>query len=104
MNFSSYQECLQSLQHYIWWTGTWTQFAKAEESGVMKSPNDVHKAYAATGAVNPCTAYRMLRDFASLQPGDVVIQNGANSMVGLAVIQMAREMGVKTINVVRSDR
>jgi len=39
-----------------------------------------------------------------LNPGDVIIQNGANSMVGLAVIQMARELGIKTINVVRSDR
>ena len=32
------------------------------------------------------------------------MQNGANSMVGQAVIQMARAMGVKTINIVRSDR
>ena len=70
----------------------------------MKIPNDIPKAYAATVSVNPCSAYRMLRDFATLRPGDVVIQNGANSMVGLAVIQMAREMGVKTVNVVRSDR
>jgi trans-2-enoyl-CoA reductase len=70
----------------------------------MKIPNDIPKAYAATVSVNPCSAYRMLRDFESLQPGDVVIQNGANSMVGLAVIQMARAMGVKTVNVVRSDR
>lgn len=46
----------------------------------------------------------MLRDFEKLKPGDVIIQNGANSMVGLSVIQMAREMGVKTINIVRSDR
>ncbi len=46
----------------------------------------------------------MLRDFVKLSPGDVIMQNGANSMVGLAVIQMAREMGVKTINIVRSDR
>lgn len=49
------------------------------------------------------TAYRLLRDFKSL-PGDVIIQNGANSMVGLAVIQMAKLMGIRTINIVRSDR
>lgn len=39
-----------------------------------------------------------------MKAGDVIIQNGANSMVGQAVIQMARERGVKTINVIRSDR
>jgi trans-2-enoyl-CoA reductase len=84
--------------------GTWTQSAKADESHLIKVPNDIPIPYAATIAVNPCTAYRLLRDFVDLKPGDVIIQNGANSMVGLAVIQMARQMGVKTINISRSDR
>lgn len=84
--------------------GTWAQHATADESLLLKVPNDIPEAYAATLSVNPATAYRMLRDFEKLKPGDVVVQNGANSMVGLAVIQLAREMGIKTINVVRSDR
>jgi NADPH:quinone reductase-like Zn-dependent oxidoreductase len=42
--------------------------------------------------------------FKTLKPGDVIIQNGANSMVGMAIVQMAIQMGVKTINIVRSDR
>ena len=67
-------------------------------------PNDIPAAYAATIMANPGSAYRMLRDFAQLKPGDVIIQNGANSMVGLAVVQMARELGLKTINIVRTDR
>ena len=84
--------------------GTWRSEAVADEKKFLKIPNNIPVAYAATLAVNPCTAYRMLRDFETLKPGDVIIQNGANSMVGLAVIQMAKKMGVKTINVVRSDR
>lgn len=68
---------------------------------MFKVPNDIPEAYAATLSVNPSTAYRLLADFESLSPGDVIIQNGANSMVGLAVIQMAREKGIKTINVIR---
>lgn len=52
-------------------------------------------------AVNPCTAYRMLQDFVALEPGDCVIQNGGNSAVGVAVIQLAKAMGVATISVVR---
>ena len=75
-----------------------------EEKVLLKVPNDIPAAYAATLTINPATAYRLLRDFAKLQPGDVIIQNGANSMVGLAVVQMAREMGIKTINVVRANR
>lgn len=54
-------------------------------------------------AVNMGTAMRLLKDY-GLKSGDWLIQNGANSMVGLAVIQIAREMGIKTLNVVRSDR
>ncbi|KAG0009854.1 mitochondrial 2-enoyl thioester reductase [Entomortierella chlamydospora] len=45
----------------------------------------------ATLTVNPCTAYR-----------DFVIQNGANSGVGEAVIQLAKPLGVKTINIIRN--
>ncbi|KAF9378409.1 mitochondrial 2-enoyl thioester reductase, partial [Podila verticillata] len=56
----------------------------------------------ATLTVNPCTAYRMLRDFKTLSAGDYIIQNGANSGVGEAVIQMARPLGVKTINIIRN--
>lgn len=84
--------------------GTWTQYAKAPENKVIRVANDVPASYAASVSINPATAYRLLRDFVKLSPGDYIIQNGANSMVGMAVIQMARELGIKTINVVRSDR
>ena len=43
----------------------------------------------------------MLRDIVSLEPGDVVVQNGATSSVGQAVIQLARARGLRTVNVVR---
>lgn len=84
--------------------GAWREEAMASDKDILKIRSDIPVAYAATISVNPCTAYRMLRDFVNLQPGDVIIQNGANSMVGMAVIQMAKKMGVRTINVVRSDR
>jgi mitochondrial enoyl-[acyl-carrier protein] reductase / trans-2-enoyl-CoA reductase len=51
--------------------------------------------------VNPCTAYRMLRDFEDLKEGDWFIQNGANSGVGRAAIQFGRLWGLKSINVIR---
>ena len=39
-------------------------------------------------SINPCTSFRMLNDFVTLDDNDVVIQNGANSAVGQAVIQV----------------
>jgi trans-2-enoyl-CoA reductase len=52
-------------------------------------------------AANPPTALLMLDSFGKLQPGDWVIQNAANSSVGVSVIQIAKTMGLRTVNVVR---
>lgn len=81
--------------------GTWKTFAVCPGAEVIKIPNDIVLPTAATMSVNPCTAYRMLNDFEQLSAGDVVIQNGANSGVGQAVIQLAAEMSLKTVNIVR---
>lgn len=81
--------------------GTWREEAVCKASDLWKVPNDIPEEYAATLSVNPCTAYRLLTDFADLKQGDVVIQNGANSMVGQSVFQIAKSRGIRTINVVR---
>lgn len=58
-------------------------------------------ACAAMIGVNPPTAFRMLKDFEFLKPGDLVVQNGGNSAVGQMVIQLCREFRLKSISVVR---
>jgi len=84
--------------------GTWRMVAVCPSTEVMKVPNDISVVSAATLVVNPPTAYRMLVDFVKLSPGDFVIQNGANSGVGQAVIQLAAQMSLHTINVIRAGR
>jgi len=84
--------------------GTWRMVAVCPSSEVMKIPDDISVVSAATLAVNPPTAYRMLVDFLDLSPGDFIIQNGANSGVGQAVIQLAAQMSLQTINVIRAGR
>lgn len=82
--------------------GTWQTFASCQENELQKiNKNGISKISASTITVNPPTAYRMLKDFVNLKKGDVVIQNGANSGVGQAVIQIANALNIKTINVVR---
>ena len=51
-----------------------------------------------TVMVNPVTAYQMLQ---GLQPGVWWIQNGANSGVGRAALQLGRKWGLKGIAIVR---
>jgi trans-2-enoyl-CoA reductase len=68
---------------------------------VMAVPADLPVADLAMLKVNPATAWRMLHDFAQLAPGDVIVQNAANSGVGRCVIQIAHALGLRTINLVR---
>ncbi|KAF1773258.1 Polyketide synthase, enoylreductase domain [Phytophthora cactorum] len=82
---------------------TWRSKAVADSAEVMKISDKIKVEDAATLSVNPATAYRMLADFTTLNKGDVVIQNGANSAVGQAVIQLAALRGIKTINIIRDD-
>jgi trans-2-enoyl-CoA reductase len=81
--------------------GTWRTQAISNENSFYKIDKRIPMKYAATLQVNPCTAYRMLKDFVDLKEGDVVVQNGANSAVGRYVIQIGKILGFQTINVVR---
>ncbi|KAJ2449810.1 mitochondrial 2-enoyl thioester reductase [Coemansia sp. RSA 2336] len=85
--------------------GTWCTHTMATASSLSAVPAEWRAGLdpldVACLKVNPCTAYRLLKDFAALNLGDYVIQNGANSGVGRAVIQLARQWGIRTINVVR---
>lgn len=81
--------------------GTWRTYAVTGETNLKKISNDIPPLSAATIAVNPCTAYRMLKDFVHLKAGDTVIQNAANSAVGQSVIQIAKAWNINTINIVR---
>ncbi|KIK25238.1 hypothetical protein PISMIDRAFT_97112 [Pisolithus microcarpus 441] len=87
--------------------GTWTSARNVGVQDVLKIPSDLEEAQAATltvcdvHKVNPPTAYNMLHDFVHLEKGDWVVQNGANSAVGQAVIQIAAANGWNTLNFVR---
>ncbi len=92
--------------------GTWQQYLTCKESDIMPlslNIGDLEKydqhliAQLSMISVNPCTAYRMINDFVSLQEGDYIIQNAANSAVGECVIQIARNYGLKTINIIRGS-
>ena len=82
--------------------GTWTTHFSDTESNLVKVRNDIPLLSAATLRTNPGTAYRMLKDFADLKPGDLVVQNGSNSAVGQAVIEIAKSFNLVTVNIVRN--
>ncbi len=81
--------------------GTWREAAAVKVSELVAVPPGIDPVHAAMLKINPMTAWRLLHDYVDLKQGDWLIQNAANSAAGLAVIQIARELGYKTVNVVR---
>lgn len=82
-------------------TGTWRSHCLYSEDDLIVLPKNIGIVEGATINVNPCTAYRMLKDFVQLKPGDTIIQNGANSACGQIAFQLCKEWGVKCVGIVR---
>lgn len=81
----------------------WTSHQVVCAGLAVKLPAGMDRFQAAMLAVNPPSALGMLEDFVSLEEGDWVVQNAANSAVGRCVIQIARSRGLRTLNVVRRE-
>jgi trans-2-enoyl-CoA reductase len=81
--------------------GAWRAFGVARISELVGVPEAVPAQQAAMLRINPATAFCMLRNFATLRPGDWLVQNAANSGVGRSVIQIAKALGLRTVNIVR---
>src|SRR2546428_12584976 len=81
--------------------GTWREAVAVKASELVAVPPEIDPVHAAMLKINPMTAWRLLHDYVDLKKGDWLIQNAANSAAGHSVIQIARELGHKTVNVVR---
>jgi trans-2-enoyl-CoA reductase len=81
--------------------GTWREAVAVKADELVVVPAGIEPVQAAMLKINPMTAWRLLHDYVDLARGDWLIQNAANSAAGRAVIQIARELGYKTVNVVR---
>src|SRR5437660_1462003 len=86
------------LPHNI---GTWRDAVAVKADELVVLPAGIKPVHAAMLKINPMTAWRLLHDYVDLARGDWLIQNAANSAAGRAVIQIAHELGFKTVNVVR---
>lgn len=83
---------------------TWCDFRVCKENEAVRVPHDIPPEVACMLTINPLTALVMLENFCELSPGEYVIQNAANSGVGRAVIDIAKRIGVKTVNIVRTHQ
>jgi trans-2-enoyl-CoA reductase len=83
--------------------GTWRGAVAVKADELVVVPPEIEPVQAAMLKINPMTAWRLLHDYVELKRGDWIIQNAANSAAGRAVIQIARELGYKSVNIVRRE-
>ena len=89
--------------------GLWTRELAAQEADLhhLKAMDGRSVEEIKSAAMIPViygTAHRLLQEFCGhLETGDSIIQNGATSAVGQAVVQLAKLRGLKTINLIRDS-
>jgi mitochondrial enoyl-[acyl-carrier protein] reductase / trans-2-enoyl-CoA reductase len=93
-------DALVILPHNL---GTWRDAVAVEAGELVAVPPEIDPVQAAMLKINPLTAWRLLHGYVKLEHDEWIIQNAANSAAGRAVIQIARELGLKTVNVVRRE-
>lgn len=87
---------IPTLEH-----GTWQDQTVIDEGSAIPVDPAADVLQLAMLGINPLTADLLLRRFVELPPGAWVGQTGANSAVGRYVIALAKQGGVRTLNVVR---
>jgi NADPH:quinone reductase-like Zn-dependent oxidoreductase len=82
-------------------SSTWATHAQVSGETLFKLPLSLDPLQAAMLKVNPATAWRLLTGFQQPEPGQWIVQNASNSGVGRCVIQLAKTLGIRTMNFVR---
>ena len=79
----------------------WVQQIREKAETFIRLPAEINLAQAAMLKVNVATAHFMLTTYGSLTDCDWVIQDAANSGVGVDLIRLAHADGIRTVNIVR---
>ena len=82
---------------------TWQQELVGPAGSFIPLPDGADVQQLSMLTINPLTALCLLEQFAELEAGDFLVQNAANSAVGCYLIQLAKQRGIRTINVVRRE-
>ena len=88
--------------------GTWREELVAPAANLVPLPDLGELSNAvieqlSMATINPLTALLMLTSYADVKKGDWVVQSASNSAVGGYLIQLAKQRGIKTVNVVRRE-
>ncbi|MES2474496.1 MAG: 2-enoyl thioester reductase domain-containing protein [Verrucomicrobiota bacterium] len=82
---------------------TWASHTIVPGEALFKLPKGMDPLQAAMLKVNPATAWQLLHGAGKPEPGAWIVQNVGNSAVGRCVIQLAGDLGIRTISFVRRE-
>jgi len=82
--------------------GAWRERLLLPAEGLFPLPKGSVEQFSMVGG-NPATAGLILSEYTTLEPGDWVVQNAANSGVGRSLIALAKARGFRTINFARDE-
>lgn len=83
--------------------GSWSTHVVTEAAQLVPLPSEADPQQLAMMTINPPTAALLLSEFVAVGPNEWVLQNAANSAVGLYLVQLAGYRGHRTVNVVRRE-
>lgn len=80
--------------------GSWQEYVVVAEDLALRVSDAISNEAAAQFIVNPWTSFGLVERL-GVPPGGFLLQTAAGSVVGRQVIQLAKHLGLKTINIVR---
>jgi NADPH:quinone reductase-like Zn-dependent oxidoreductase len=80
---------------------TWREQTIVNKSYAVTVAGDADPLQLAMVGINPMTAHAILHSYRTLQPGAWIAQTGATSATAGYVLALARQAGLRTLNVVR---
>jgi NADPH:quinone reductase len=83
--------------------GGFAEFVAVDAFKVFTLPPNIELSFAAAGMYTYGTSYHALKDRAKLQPGETLLVLGAAGGVGLAAVELAKNMGARVIAAASSD-
>ena len=82
-----------------WSAGAFAEYASASEDQFIPKPANLTFEQAAAVGVSATTALQLLRDTGKIQPGQMVLVNGASGGVGSFAVQIAKAFGAEVTGV-----
>ncbi|RMF13115.1 MAG: hypothetical protein D6761_11670, partial [Candidatus Dadabacteria bacterium] len=81
--------------------GSWAEYTAVDAKRAIPVPPAISDDQAAMFFVNPLSAVIMVTEVLRVRPGSWLLQTAAASALGKSVIRMSKQLGFRTINVVR---